>query len=77
MGLIDPLAEFFARLEMWHALRGHRDKFARLGITPHARGATIHRKRTEAPDLNTLPPHQGGSQRIKQHPHRDLAVSLP
>jgi hypothetical protein len=57
MGLIDPLAEFLARLEVWHALSGHRDEFARFGITTHARGATIHRKRTEATDFDALPPH--------------------
>jgi hypothetical protein len=57
MGLIDPLAEFLARLKVWHALSGHRDEFARFGIAPHARGATIHRKRTEAADFDALPPH--------------------
>jgi hypothetical protein len=77
MGLIDPLAEFFARLEMWHALSGHRDQFARFGIAPHARGATIYRKRTKAADLDALPPHQGGGKRIKKYSHGDLAVSLP
>jgi hypothetical protein len=76
MGLVDPLSEFFARLEVRHAFCGYRDKLTRFGVTPDAGGATIHGKRTKPPDLDTLSPHQSRGQRVKKHPYRDLAVSL-
>src|SRR6266496_943832 len=65
--LIDPLAQFLARLEMRHELLRHVHPLPRFRIAADARRPVVQPETPEAADLDALPLHQALRHRVQDH----------
>src|SRR5712672_546826 len=65
--LIDPLAQFLARLEVRHEFLRDVNPLARFRIAADARRPTIQPETPEAADLDALPLHQALRHRVEDH----------
>ena len=64
--LVDPVAEFFARLEMNGASRRHEYGLPRFRVTPLLAVMDPDAEATKAPDLDPLAVNQGFAQVVEQ-----------
>src|SRR6267142_436276 len=65
--LIDPLAQFLARLEVRYEFLRHVHPLARFRIAAYARRPVIQPEAPEAADLDALPLHQALRHRVEDH----------